>query len=88
MSALIALDTNVVIWLYSRDLAKFSPRAYALANHTPFMVPAFVWLELMLMEQKGNKLSMSMREVQSSISALPSFARRTRFPGRATRSID
>ena len=49
----VFVDTHVVVWLFGKNLAKFSPKAIRLLEESELLVSAMVALELQLLFEIG-----------------------------------
>jgi PIN domain nuclease of toxin-antitoxin system len=66
MTSFAAVDTHALIWLYEENAKAFSSRGREMLEASHIIIPSFVWLELVMMEQKG-RLGHSLASLQSFI---------------------
>ena len=62
----IYLDTHVVVWLYQKDLSKFSNKVLALMENNDLLISPMVVLELELLNEIG-RLTVKSSEIISEL---------------------
>lgn len=70
MESRLALDTHIIIWLYSKDFSQFTPKVQKLLHSSELIVSPMVRLELALLYEIGRVDSppdMVFRDLQSTL---------------------
>jgi PIN domain nuclease of toxin-antitoxin system len=70
MESRLALDTHIIIWLYSKDFSQFTPKVQKLLHSSELIVSPMVRLELALLYEIGRVNSppdMVFRDLQSTL---------------------
>ena len=70
MESRLALDTHIIIWLYSKDFNQFTPKVQKLLHSSELIVSPMVRLELALLYEIGRVDSppdMVFRDLQSTL---------------------